>query len=1415
MDKKIFIIAIFLIFGIVGVFAQVAGDFRSKATGNWSDYTKWERYNGTTWVDAIAGQIPTATSNVKISTNQAITVDVTDAVATTVTLSNSLTQGVTLTISQGNSLVVSGNIIQGNTSSAPDASHIVTINVYGSLTANDITMDAEVSGSYTRSTSLHIGDVNNSTASIKVNGTLTLTNDSTDTIDDAQNTVDLYGKLYLTGTTPIAGTFTTYGRYNRSVYAGSEIIFDRATAQTIRAINSALSYSNMTIKGTGTRTLASNTTVNGVLTMTEGTLALSTFALTYGTAATLTYNGTSTQTVGPEWTSTFGGSGGVIIANTSGNTITLNGAKVISGSLTINTSAILNTSAANNYALTLGGNFTNSGTFTANASAITINGTATQSIAGFTTTGLVSMTKTGGTATFTGNVNGGSLTINGSGGTLNLGTSLTHIFTGTWTRTNGTLDGGSSTLKLGLTGIVVSGTGGTFTASTGTVEYNCEGAQKVAAVTYYNLTISGSGMKTLAAAISANGDIRVQSGTLSNGGYTVAGTSGKTFEVVNGASFESLGTTSMATGFGTKTFGATSTVNYGGTNQTVTNEVYGHLSLSNSDTKTMPGTAMSIAGNFTTSGTVSATALAALTVAGSFTIGTGTTFTAGAFTHNIGGNWSRTGTFTCGTSTVNFNGTSAQSIAGSATTFNLVTINNAVGVTLNVTTTATTITVASGCTFDKGSYAITGALTNSGIVKSSSAILASGTVTHNTGSTIDYTSGVAIPASADYKNLTLSAVSGSYSLGGDVTIAEVLNIGSSTLSIGANTLTINDAISRTSGGFTGGDSSNMIFGGSGASTDLPSVTLYSLTLDRASGISLAGDVSPLITTTTNGLIKLGNFNLNSNQGNVSLEYSGTGVATIPQYKLIKVTTPSPTSLPSTMTTLTIEPGVGNTVVLPSNVTTTNLNFTNGSIDLGSHTLATTYYSGTFNLVYTGTGGISIIAACDNANVIVSHATPGAIPNSVSTLTMHNAMTMPNSITVSGLTTFNGAVTLGNYTLNCSSVSGTPIFIYNGTGTAAGAGDNADVSITSDTPGAIPTTVNTLTVDASGVALPNSVTCATLTMTSGSLTLSSFRLAVTDAAIALTGGTLSNLTMTDTGNTFPPGKGTSIARTWEVDGSGTSTLELTYNETELDTSPVKVWKRTHGSSGAWTPVGSSYIPVDNGDTRTVTVSGASLKGGAKGDTDYTISGDGETLPVELSSFTATQIAYGFVSLDWVTQSETGVLGFYIYRNTNANLSSAELVSPLITATNTSQETNYSYIDHELTGGGTFYYWLQSQDLNDSNIFHGPVMVIIGGNDNHVVPIVPLVTGLQNPYPNPFNPDIRIGYTLDKGADLNIKIYNQYGQMVKDYTGGFQNMGNHYVQWDGNDYQGRKCASGIYFIKMQVGRQSYMRKVMLLK
>ncbi|MDD2799225.1 MAG: hypothetical protein PHV20_11595 [Bacteroidales bacterium] len=103
-----------------------------------------------------------------------------------------------------------------------------------------------------------------------------------------------------------------------------------------------------------------------------------------------------------------------------------------------------------------------------------------------------------------------------------------------------------------------------------------------------------------------------------------------------------------------------------------------------------------------------------------------------------------------------------------------------------------------------------------------------------------------IPSGAFVSNsvdgLTVANAAG-VSLGSDLTVAQTLTLTSGALNIGANSLTLNGAISITAGSLVGGATSNLTLGGSGASTTLPAVGLNNLTLNRSNGISLGGDVS--------------------------------------------------------------------------------------------------------------------------------------------------------------------------------------------------------------------------------------------------------------------------------------------------------------------------------------------------------------------------------------------------------------------------------------------------------------------------------------------------------------------------------------------------------------------------------------------
>ncbi len=204
----------------------------------------------------------------------------------------------------------------------------------------------------------------------------------------------------------------------------------------------------------------------------------------------------------------------------------------------------------------------------------------------------------------------------------------------------------------------------------------------------------------------------------------------------------------------------------------------------------------------------------------------------------------------------------------------------------------------------------------------------------------------------------------------------------------------------------------------------------------------------------------------------------------------------------------------------------------------------------------------------------------------------------------------------------------------------------------------------------------------------------------------------------------------------------------------------------------------------------------------------------TLPVELSSFTASISVDNFVNLTWVTQSETNVQGFYVLRNTADDLAGAAVISDLIQATNTSQQQTYIYKDTELYEDDSYYYWLQSSDMDGSMDFFGPVSVNFSTSSNNA-PQIPLVTQLLNIYPNPFNPIAYLPFEVAATAPVRFDIYNSRGQLVRALDLGSRVPGRYKQEWDGRDNTGQQCGTGIYFVRMTAGKASYLRKAVLMK
>ena len=310
-------------------------------------------------------------------------------------------------------LNITGDLHNSGTFTAGTATHKIgrSWTNSGTFTATGSTIDFNGAGAGNIGAS-NFNNITFSGAGIKTaTGGLSITGD-----------VDISNNLSAGAYTHIvSGNWTNSGTFTAN---SSTVIYNAYGAQTCAVVT----YNNLTLSGSDIKTFATTPTVNGILSM-EGTatVVVTTGVVTYGTNATLQYNTATARTASPEeWITPFAASGGVIIAGT--GTITSDAAKVFNASVPLNINGG-STLATGNFQLSFGGNFINNGgMFTAGSSPIVINNSMTsQNIAGFTTTGLISVTKTpDSTATFTGVVTGVGLSISAAGGILNLGAGLTH-----------------------------------------------------------------------------------------------------------------------------------------------------------------------------------------------------------------------------------------------------------------------------------------------------------------------------------------------------------------------------------------------------------------------------------------------------------------------------------------------------------------------------------------------------------------------------------------------------------------------------------------------------------------------------------------------------------------------------------------------------------------------------------------------------------------------------------------------------------------------------------------------------------------------------------------------------------------------------------------------------------------------------
>lgn len=334
---KIIILAVVLSFFN---FTLLLGQITSATSGNWNTPSTW-----------VGGIVPTVADNVNIANGHTITVTA-DASCSSITFTGSaggitVNSAVTLNVSAtitlrkqansnascditGQGTIICQNIAVGSTDNAPTNNNTNRTHSFNSsINTLTVSSDIIINSYFANNNRRRNGSFNLQSGSVIIGGLIQTNNQnaantSTFTMASGAQT----GTLTLNAEDPfvLSGTGS-----NTVVLSGlaTLVVYNRPGNQTVFSTT----YFNLTLSGSGAKTI-SGVTVANIFSL-EGTATVTGSSPVYGSDASLQYKGSALQATGIELSSPFTASGGVIINNPSG--VTLSNSATINSQLTLTT----------------------------------------------------------------------------------------------------------------------------------------------------------------------------------------------------------------------------------------------------------------------------------------------------------------------------------------------------------------------------------------------------------------------------------------------------------------------------------------------------------------------------------------------------------------------------------------------------------------------------------------------------------------------------------------------------------------------------------------------------------------------------------------------------------------------------------------------------------------------------------------------------------------------------------------------------------------------------------------------------------------------------------------------------------------------------------------------------------------------
>jgi len=94
-------------------------------------------------------------------------------------------------------------------------------------------------------------------------------------------------------------------------------------------------------------------------------------------------------------------------------------------------------------------------------------------------------------------------------------------------------------------------------------------------------------------------------------------------------------------------------------------------------------------------------------------------------------------------------------------------------------------------------------------------------------------------------------------------------------------------------------------------------------------------------------------------------------------------------------------------------------------------------------------------------------------------------------------------------------------------------------------------------------------------------------------------------------------------------------------------------------------------------------------------------------------------------------------------------------------------------------------------------------------------IPKTIDLHGNYPNPFNPQTSITFSLPEANRVTIAIYSVNGTLIRQFTAGHLSAGYHEVTWNGRNQAGKEVSSGEYIYQVVTPDHVASGKMLFMK